>query len=144
MMWYLFPIFHSWYSYSMPHSLRPGVLIVEDEEELLSLVARLFDPGTYEIFRARNGIEALAVFHDRRDAIDLVVTDLGLPQLGGADVIAEIRASKPDVKIVGFSGYSGREVRELALKAGADMFCEKPFAAGEFLASVRSLLGRTS
>ncbi|HTX99058.1 MAG TPA: response regulator [Bacteroidota bacterium] len=124
----------------MPHRLHPGVLIVEDEEALLSLVAGLLAEEAYVIYRARDGAEALAVFAENTSDIDVVMTDLGLPQVGGADVIASIRQRKPSVKIVGISGYGAQEARSVALAAGADIFCEKPFDIGGVLASIRKLL----
>lgn len=124
----------------MPHRLHPGVLIVEDEEALLSLVAGLLEEQAYVIFRARDGAEALAVFAENTSDIDVVMTDLGLPQVGGADVIASIRQRKPSVKIVGISGYGAQEARSVALAAGADIFCEKPFDIGGVLESIRKLL----
>ncbi len=124
----------------MPRSLRPGVLIVEDEEELLSLVSRIFESEDYKIFQARDGAAAIEIYRRHQEAIDVVLTDLGLPGVGGADVIAAIRGLNSSVKIVGLSGYGGGESRMVALAAGADMFCEKPFAVDELLESIRRLL----
>ncbi len=100
----------------------------------------MFESESYMIFRARDGAAAIELFSREQSAIHLVVTDLGLPGVGGADVITAVRSLKPGVKIVGVSGYGGGEVRSLALAAGADLFCEKPFAIHELLESVRKLM----
>ncbi len=124
----------------MPQPLRPGVLIVEDEEELLSLVVRVFESESFRIFRAKNGLDAVDLFSKNQAGIDLVISDLGLPGMSGPDLITAIRTMKPSVKIISVSGYGSGNVRSLAKKAGADMFCEKPFVMSEFLKSVRKLL----
>jgi DNA-binding response OmpR family regulator len=124
----------------MQRSYRPGVLLVEDEEELLTLVALAFEGEQYAIFRARNGSEGLEVFRKRSPEIHLVLTDLGLPGVSGPDLIAAIRKIKPSVKIVGTSGFGGDDVRALALSSGADLFCEKPYKIQQLVESIRTLL----
>ncbi|MGA9118143.1 MAG: response regulator [Bacteroidota bacterium] len=125
----------------MQRPFRPGVLLVEDEEELLSLVALVFEGESYAIFRARNGLEALDIFRGHSDDIHIVLTDLGLPGLSGTEVISAVRKLKPSVKIVGVSGYGGGDARRLALAAGADLFCEKPFGVQKLVESIRNLMG---
>jgi DNA-binding response OmpR family regulator len=117
-----------------------GVLLVEDEEQLLVLVATFLEGEGYTVFRARNGAEALQVFEARKEEIAVLVTDLGLPEIGGADLIFAVRRRKPSVKIIGLSGMSGGNVREIALRSGADIFIAKPFRIDEISGAVWSVM----
>lgn len=120
---------------------RKGVLLAEDEEELRVLMGMIFEADGFTVFHAADGLQALDVFRDHADEIHLLVTDLGLPKLGGVELIAHIRTINPGVKIIGSSGYGPSDVREEVLKAGGDDFFPKPVVAGDLLAKARRLLG---
>ncbi len=118
-----------------------GVLVVEDEEQLLKLVSTFLESEEFRVFRARDGIEGLQEFRGHQQEIDVLLTDLGLPQLGGADLITAVRYQKPSVKIIGVSGLSGMDVSRIALRSGADMFVSKPFHIDDIFGAIRSVLG---
>ncbi len=118
-----------------------GVLIVEDEEQLLSLVSSFLESEEFLVFCARDGVEGLQKFRGHQNEIDLLWTDLGLPELGGADLITAIRYQKPSIKIIGVSGLSGTDVSRIALHSGADMFVAKPFHIDDIFRAIKSVLG---
>jgi DNA-binding response OmpR family regulator len=122
----------------------PGsaVLLVEDEEELRSLFAVLLEMDAIKVFQAEDGEQALQVFDQHRDEIGLLITDLGLPHVGGVDLIARMRAMKPSLRILGTSGLSADEVRDMVITAGADDFIPKPFSPQEAIDKVRTYLPR--
>ena len=120
--------------------LRPGILIVEDDEELRSLIARVFERETYDVFLAGDGSEAIQIFKDHRDVIQVLLTDLGLPGIGGHEVIATVKGLKPKTAIIGVSGFGGGAVRAMALAAGADLFLEKPFDVRALVKTIHILL----
>lgn len=125
----------------VPDGIPPkGVLLAEDEEELRVLMGMIFEADGFKVFHAADGLQALEIFRDHVDEIGLLVTDLGLPKLGGVELIEQIRTIKPDVKIIGSSGYGPSDVREEVLKAGGDDFFPKPVVAGDLLAKARKLL----
>jgi two-component system, cell cycle sensor histidine kinase and response regulator CckA len=119
-----------------------AVLLVEDEAELRSLFAVLLEMESITVFQAEDGEQALQVFEQHRDEIGLLITDLGLPHVGGVDLIGRIRAMKPSMRILGTSGLSADEVREMVITAGADDFIPKPFSPQEAIEKVRTYLPR--
>jgi|WetSurMetagenome_2_1015567.scaffolds.fasta_scaffold193130_1 two-component system, cell cycle sensor histidine kinase and response regulator CckA len=119
----------------------PGVLIAEDEEELRVLLAMLFEQAGFTVFQAGDGQEALEQFGAHRAAIDVIVTDLGLPRLGGVEMVARVRALSPDVRILAASGFGKENVRKTVLDAGADEFMPKPFSGSALVDRVKELIG---
>jgi two-component system, OmpR family, response regulator ResD len=117
-----------------------GILIAEDDEEIRHLLAIVFQLENYSVFEAEDGTEALRIFTENLTTIHLVISDLGLPGLGGVELIEHIRALSSSVKIIGASGYGKSNIREEVLKAGGDEFLPKPFNTGELIDSVHRLL----
>jgi DNA-binding response OmpR family regulator len=117
-----------------------GLLLVEDELEIRTLLAEVFRMESYEVFQASDGMEALSVFENNRERIDLMITDLGLPNLGGIELIERVRSLKPSVKIIGSSGYGRENIREEVLNAGGDEFIPKPYVTGDLIRTVRRMM----
>jgi two-component system, OmpR family, KDP operon response regulator KdpE len=115
------------------------ILIVDDEPNIIGTVAPLLRAKGYEVFTAMTGRVALEA-HER-DKPDLVVLDLGLPDLDGVDVCAAVRQSSGvPILVLSARGAEGDKVR--ALDAGADDYVTKPFGAEELLARIRAALRR--
>ena len=117
-------------------------MIVEDEPELRSLLAMLLESEDLMVFQARDGQAAVDLLGEHSAEIGLIITDLGLPRLGGVDLIARARSLNPSVKIIGTSGLSVGGTREMTMKAGADAFLAKPFSVKEIVSAVHSVLGQ--
>ena len=117
-----------------------GILISEDDEEIRKLLSLVFQLELFTVFEAENGAEALSLFQNHPGEIQLIVTDLGLPELGGVELIQRIRKISQDVRIIGASGFGRSNVREEVLKAGADEFLPKPFRTEELIRLVHELL----
>ena len=115
------------------------ILIVDDEPNILATVAPLLRARGYEVFSAmsgRAGLESL-----ERDKPDLIVLDLGLPDMDGVEVCRQIReALNVPILVLSARGAEGDKVR--ALDAGADDYVTKPFGAEELLARIRASLRR--
>lgn len=115
------------------------VLIVDDEPNILATLGPLLRAQGYHVVTASNGQTAL----DRleQDAVDLIVLDLGLPDIDGVDLCATIRGrSTAPIVILSARGDEPDKVR--ALDAGADDYVTKPFGADELLARIRAALRR--
>jgi two-component system cell cycle sensor histidine kinase/response regulator CckA len=111
------------------------VLIVEDEPIIQSLFTVSLRSAGYRVLEASNGVAAAALFDRLGDRIDLVLTDVVMPKMGGADLADYVRGRNPGVKVLFVSGFVGRvpsEPRENVL--------QKPFARAELLAAVARLL----
>ena len=119
-----------------------GVLIVEDENEIRILVALLFELEQFTVYQATNGRAGLETFLDHRDEIVLLITDLGLPEMGGLELVQKVRQMKPSLKIIGTSGFGRQSIREELLKAGGDVFVAKPFGVDDLIKTSKRLLGR--
>jgi two-component system KDP operon response regulator KdpE len=116
------------------------VLIVDDEPNIIGTVAPLLRTRGYDVFSAMTGRAALEAFE--RDKPDLVVLDLGLPDMDGVDVCLTLRqTSSVPILVLSARGAEGDKVR--ALDAGADDYVTKPFGSEELLARIRAGLRRT-
>jgi len=120
-----------------------AVLVVEDQDEIRKLVALLFEMEQFTVYQATTGLQALHTFEEHRDEIILLLTDLGLPEMGGLELVERVRAMKPNTKIIGTSGYGRQNIREELLKAGGDEFIPKPFVVDELVKISKRLLGRS-
>ncbi|MDH4070657.1 MAG: response regulator [Ignavibacteria bacterium] len=128
----------------MESGRKPGILLVEDETEIRILLAEVFRIEDYEIFQAADGREALTVFEANKEKIDMLITDLGLPHIGGIDVIKHLREAKQDLLIIGSSGYGRADIREEVIEAGGDEFMPKPYVTKLLIEQVRNMLEQSS
>jgi DNA-binding response OmpR family regulator len=117
-----------------------SVLIVEDEAELRTLFTIVLGDENLAVLQAHDGNVALALLQERASQIRLLITDLGIPSLGGVELIARARELNPGMKIIGTSGMGGQNIREIVLGAGADAFLSKPFSIDDIIKLVRRLL----
>jgi two-component system KDP operon response regulator KdpE len=119
--------------------LAVKILLVDDEPNILATVTPLLRTQGYEILTAMTGRAALDVVE--RDNPDLVILDLGLPDMDGVAVCGQIRASRNvPILVLSARGAEGDKVR--ALDAGADDYVTKPFGTEEMLARIRAALRR--
>jgi two-component system, OmpR family, KDP operon response regulator KdpE len=121
--------------------LAARILIVDDEPNIIATVAPLLRARGYEVFSAMTGRAALEAVE--RDKPDLMVLDLGLPDLDGAEVCRRVReATGIPILVLSARGAEGDKVR--ALDAGADDYVTKPFGTEELLARIRAALRRVN
>ncbi len=118
---------------------RTRVLVVDDEPQLLRALRINLAARDYDVATAADGTSAIQAAADRTP--DLVVLDLGLPDMDGVDVIHALRAWTP-VPIVVLSGRAGSSDKVHALDAGADDYVTKPFSLDELLARIRAVTRR--
>jgi two-component system KDP operon response regulator KdpE len=118
----------------------PRILIVDDEPNILGTLAPLLQARGYGVFTAMTGRAAIEAVD--RDKPDLVVVDLGLPDIDGVDLCREIRKTvNVPIVVLSARGAEGDKVR--ALDVGADDYVTKPFGAEELLARIRAALRRS-
>ena len=116
---------------------RESILLVEDEPAVRQLFLLALTRAGYRVYEARNGQEALKMFDQHGDSIDLLLTDLRMPYMGGAELAQHLRARRKSLKLIAISGYAGTAEDEL----NAD-FLAKPFSRDDLLAKVREVLDR--
>ncbi len=117
------------------------ILVVDDEKPLREFVARNLSVRGYEVLKAANGIEALAILQTH--LMDLIILDLMMPHMDGLELTQRIRRSST-VPIIVLSALDEERDKVTALDLGADDYLTKPFGVEELLARVRGLLRRAS
>ena len=121
------------------------VLVVEDSPTMRQLLTyALMRLGDIEVVEAEDGLDALRKLAARTAPVDLVITDINMPNLDGLKLIARLRADDAtrDVPIVVITTDSGEGDRERAMNLGATSYIEKPLQAPKVLEVARRLLGR--
>lgn len=118
-----------------------AILIVEDEQGIVSFVRRGLESAGYTVVEAGDGIDGLAVA--MLPDIELVILDLGLPGIPGEELLRRLRAQRPAVPVIVLTAKDAVSDRVANLEAGADDYLVKPFSFSELLARVRARL-RTS
>jgi two-component system cell cycle sensor histidine kinase/response regulator CckA len=133
----------------LPHAGRttapPGkeevetLLLVEDEAAVRELSKRILGRAGYRVLEAANGLEAERVFMEHRGEIDLVVTDVIMPDCGGPELLTRLRAHVPALRVLYMSGYTEQTVAHRAAISQSP-FVQKPFTAAELERQVRRAL----
>ena len=114
--------------------------MVEDEKSISRFISTILDNNGYEAVQARSGTEALSMISSH--CPDLVVLDLGLPDMDGLDILQSLR-SWSSLPVVVVSARDHEQDKVAALDLGADDYLTKPFGTGELLARVRAAIRHT-
>jgi two-component system, cell cycle sensor histidine kinase and response regulator CckA len=116
------------------------ILLVEDEDLLRELLADLLKEHGLDIITAADGVEAVEIFTEHQDEIGVVLSDLGLPRLGGWDAFLKMREINPNLIGILASGYFDPIVKDAIIKSGAKNFIQKPYDPPEIVATIQKLL----
>ncbi|HTO94730.1 MAG TPA: ATP-binding protein, partial [Bacteroidota bacterium] len=116
------------------------LMVVEDEEMLSELLKASLEALGYTVVVASNGDQALGMFESVGEEIDLVVSDLGLPGMSGAELFQKIRAIRGDARVIIATGYIDPETRSELLNLGACGFIQKPYLPDDVARAVREAL----
>jgi two-component system cell cycle sensor histidine kinase/response regulator CckA len=116
------------------------ILLVEDEEGLRSLNARGLRSRGYTVIEASNGIEALEALEEKDGAIDLVVSDVVMPEMDGPTLLRAMRGRNPDLKIIFVSGYAEDAFAKSLEENEKFDFLAKPFALSALVAKVKETM----
>jgi len=112
------------------------VLLVEDEEMLLDLLQALLEENGYQVLTAKNGMEAVEVYKSHIEEISIVLSDMGLPKLGGWEAFRRMREMNPNIRCILASGYFDPDLRLDMIKEGAIDFVQKPYIPNVILARI--------
>ncbi|MBI1878262.1 MAG: response regulator [Chloroflexi bacterium] len=124
-------------------TVRPGsetILLVEDEALVRGIALKALSRFGYTVLSAQTGSEALALVHDRLSEIDLVVTDVVMPQMSGQQLVAKLRALQPDLKVLYMSGYTESAMLNHEISHTGAAFLSKPFTPDLLAYKVREVL----
>ncbi len=118
------------------------ILIAEDDNDVRSLDRELFEECGYTVIEAGNGRQALELFQEHKDRIDLVMFDVIMPKMNGREVFEEIRKIRPDMKVLFTSGYTGDILNGVSGIDNEYDFVAKPLPPEDLMAKVREILDR--
>jgi two-component system cell cycle sensor histidine kinase/response regulator CckA len=116
------------------------ILLVEDEEGLRSLNARGLRSRGYSVIEASNGIEAMEALEEKNGAVDLVVSDVVMPEMDGPTLLKEMRGRNPDLKIIFVSGYAEDAFEKSLPENQQFAFLPKPFTLSQLVAAVKETM----
>lgn len=119
-----------------------GIMIVEDENEVREMLKDALSRRKYTVIEASNGLEAMSRF--KPSVVDLVITDILMPEEDGLKVIMQLKEKKPGIKIIAISGGGkiGPAIYlNIARTLGADEVISKPFSLQNLITKIEGLLG---
>jgi two-component system cell cycle sensor histidine kinase/response regulator CckA len=116
------------------------ILLVEDEEGLRSLNARGLRSRGYSVIEASNGVEALEALEEKNGAVDLVVSDVVMPEMDGPTLLKTMRGKNPDLKIIFVSGYAEDAFEKSLPENQQFAFLPKPFTLSQLVAAVKETM----
>lgn len=116
------------------------ILVVDDEEYILKADKAMLNELGYDVLIANGGKEALRVFDENKDRIQLLILDLIMPDLGGEIVYDRIKSIRPEVRVILSSGYSIEGQAESILKKGCDGFIQKPYNLNQLAQKIKEIL----
>jgi CheY-like chemotaxis protein len=128
----------------LPHDAPCGrgetVLVVDDEPTILEVTQRGLVEAGYRVLAAPDGAEAVALFAQDPDAVDLVLTDMMMPVMDGAATVHALRTLRPDLRVIATSGLDASDHEGRTAAVGVDRVLTKPFSTATLLHAVRSVL----
>ena len=120
------------------------VLLVEDEDAVRTLASRVLAEQGYVVLEARNGREALDVLERPDHGVQLVLTDVVMPDMGGVELSARVARAHPDMRIVYMSGYTEGDKLQPGLRNSPYPFLQKPFSPENLAVRIRETLDRAA
>jgi PAS domain S-box-containing protein len=121
---------------------RETILLVDDEKLILDIGEELLSRHGYTVMRAESAEQALQIFRERREKIDLVLMDLGMPGMGGEQCLKQLKTVSPEIRVIVASGYAGHKIARAPERFGAVAFLSKPYRLNQLLVEVRKILSR--
>jgi len=129
----------------LSNEVLPGdgtVLLVDDEQLIIDVGTEILKSLGYEVLTARSGKEALDIYSNNRDRIDIVLLDLVMPGMSGGDTFAGLKEMNPDVRVLLSSGYSINGQASFLLKKGCNGFIQKPYNMKDLSQKIHEILTR--
>jgi CheY-like chemotaxis protein len=124
------------FEFTMPEQFT--ILICDDEPSILLLLGEILTEAGYLVVSARNGAEALANLAAQH--VDVIFTDLRMPEMNGLEFVQSVRAANRFIPIVFVSGHASRDHFKTFLDLGVDSFIEKPFSHDDIISTARRVL----
>ena len=118
------------------------ILLVDDEDMIVDVGEQMLKTLGYDVLLARSGKEAVEVYKNNQDKVDLVILDMIMPEMGGGEVYNRLKEIDPEIKTLLSSGYSLNEKASNILARGCNGFIQKPFDLTALSGKIREILGK--
>ena len=116
------------------------VLLVDDEERILTVGREICKALGYKVITANSGKEALKIYAEKRDEINLVVLDMIMPEMNGLETFLKLKKQNPDIKVLLSTGYAIDEKAQEMLRQGCKGYILKPYSVIDFSHKIREIL----
>jgi DNA-binding NtrC family response regulator len=116
------------------------VLVVDDEPPIREALVGTLESNGYRAFTAEDGSDALALYFQRKEEIDVVLTDLAMAQMDGIALVRSLRKVNPDVRVIVSSGHMQKDNMVVLNGLGVKSFLDKPYSADKLLRALREIL----
>ena len=123
---------------------KETILFVEDEDVVRKPTARMLERQGYTVFQAREGMDALTISDSYKGTIDLLLTDVVMPNMSGKSLADQILKTRSDVKVLFLSGYTENMIRHQGIACENDDFLQKPFTADVLMRKIRDIFESVS
>jgi len=117
---------------------KKRILVIEDDQEMRSLLKDFFEEEGFEIDSVSNGSEAFRILV--RELFDLVITDIRMPGLTGLDILPGIKKLQPEAPIIVITAFGSEEVHRRAIERGATAYLEKPLHFHELKTMIHEIM----
>jgi len=116
------------------------ILVVEDEEMVRRVIVQVLRENGYAVLEAANGRVAVELVGQPGEKIDLIVSDVVMPEMNGTEMVERVRALHPEVKVIFMSGYADERAKELSRFVAHREYLQKPVQPAKLLATIRKVL----
>jgi two-component system, cell cycle sensor histidine kinase and response regulator CckA len=124
---------------------RETILVVDDEPDVLSMASDILLATGYKVLSTGDPREALKLASSNAEPIHLLLTDIVMPLMNGGELAKQLRAIRPDVKVLFMSAYSTQYVEDYGVRLGpGELFLVKPFDMAELQSKVKAVLAYRS
>jgi PAS domain S-box-containing protein len=117
----------------------PTILLVEDDHTFRAVVRRALESQGYRVLDAGGGVDALSALERHRGSIELLVTDIVMPDIAGNELAKRLRVLRPTLRVLYMSGYTADVLRERGGLQSHEAFIQKPFTPADFVGAVKNL-----
>jgi two-component system, cell cycle sensor histidine kinase and response regulator CckA len=128
-------------SHAVVHS-HETILLIDDEETILKVGKEMMEALGYRVYTAQGGEEALKIYRDKQEKIDLAILDMVMPSMSGGETFDRLKAVNQSLKVILSSGFSMNDQISRILERGCDSFMQKPFNIKELSQKIREVLDR--
>lgn len=125
---------------SAPGPQKKTIMLVEDNKALRDAFQEILEAASYHVLSAANGREALALYHEKNLKVNLLISDINMPEMSGIELAVILRHADPDTKVVIMSGLAPTSAAQQNYPVPIESWLQKPIGMKVFLQTVNDLM----